>query len=307
MPSLLGWGRLHDVDVRMQMYRLGGVATRAAIISLTSRHVLEQALRDGVIVRHGRGRYALPVVDEAVALAHAHSGVLSLLSAALYWGWSVKTVPDRPHITVPRKRRVSAARQLLANFHWMDLSDDDVADGRVTTMRKTIVDCMRCLPFDEALAVADSALRSGSFTQQDLFALAGSVRGPGRRACLRVAAAASGRAANPFESVLRAIAWDVPGLTPEPQVAIAALPVPITPDVVDRGLKLALEADSFAWHGERSHLKRDCRRYNVLVLLGWRVLRFTWEDVMLHPEYVRACLIAAVNAADGQAEVSWIY
>jgi hypothetical protein len=29
------------------------------------------------------------------------------------------------------------------------------------------------------------------------------------------------------------------------------------------------------------------------VLLGWRVLRFAWEDVMFFPDYVRECLVQA--------------
>ena len=71
-------------------------------------------------------------------------------------------------------------------------------------------------------------------------------------------------------------------------------PFSIRPDLSDEALRIALEADSFTWHGSRDALKRDCRRYNLLVLAGWRVLRFTWEDVMLTPDQVRATLEAAV-------------
>ena len=41
-------------------------------------------------------------------------------------------------------------------------------------------------------------------------------------------------------------------------------------------------------------LCRDARRYNAFVVHGWLVLRFSWEDVMLHPDDVRAVLEAAV-------------
>jgi very-short-patch-repair endonuclease len=71
-------------------------------------------------------------------------------------------------------------------------------------------------------------------------------------------------------------------------------PFSIRPDLSDAALRIALEADSFTWHGSRDALKRDCRRYNLLVLGGWRVLRFTWEDVMLAPDQVRTTLEAAV-------------
>jgi hypothetical protein len=43
-------------------------------------------------------------------------------------------------------------------------------------------------------------------------------------------------------------------------------------------------------------------RYTELTLAGWRVLRFTWEQVMLHPEFVRGVL-ALVVAGDGADDV----
>ncbi|MEP7092255.1 MAG: hypothetical protein ABI776_19285 [Nocardioidaceae bacterium] len=84
--------------------------------------------------------------------------------------------------------------------------------GLVTTPRRTLVDGLLDLPFDEALAVADSALRHESLDEEKLREVAAAVRALGAAACRRVAAQASGRAANPFESVLRAIGVDVPGL-----------------------------------------------------------------------------------------------
>ena len=56
----------------------------------------------------------------------------------------------------------------------------------------------------------------------------------------------------------------------------------------------SVEADSFEWHGGRGALARDARRYNLLVADGWIVLRFSWEDVMFDPDYVRDVLVAVV-------------
>ena len=111
----------------------------------------------------------------------------------------------------------------------------------------------------------------------------------------RVGAEASGKAANPFESVLRAIALDVPGLSVRPQVLITTTDPWCCPDLVDTDLQVALEADSFEWHGGRSALARDARRYNLLIVDGWLVLRFAWEDVMFDPDYVRRVLMAVVD------------
>ena len=67
---------------------------------------------------------------------------------------------------------------------------------------------------------------------------------------------------------------------------------------------MVLEADSFEWHGDRAALRRDARRYDLLVANGWTVLRFAWEDVMHDQEFVRAVLEAVVARAVERTERS---
>ncbi|WP_426242193.1 endonuclease domain-containing protein [Nocardioides sp. LHG3406-4] len=124
-------------------------------------------------------------------------------------------------------------------------------------------------------------------------------RRPGS-AARRAARGADGRAANPFESGLRAICNEVEGLRVEPQVPIRDGRFLGRPDLVDARLRMAIEADSFEWHGGRTALVRDARRYNALAVAGWLVLRFTWEDVMLDAEQVRSVLVAAVAEREYQ-------
>jgi very-short-patch-repair endonuclease len=71
------------------------------------------------------------------------------------------------------------------------------------------------------------------------------------------------------------------------------------PDLVDQASRILLEADSFQWHGGRAALSADARRYNLLVVHGWIVLRFSYEHVMTQPDDVRRVLVAAVALADG--------
>ena len=119
----------------------------------------------------------------------------------------------------------------------------------------------------------------------------------------RVARCASPLAANPFESVLRAIALDVPGLSVEPQVTIRESDILVRPDLVDERLRIVLEADSFEWHGGRAALSADARRYDLLVVNGWLVLRFSYEHVMTQPDFVARVLVAAVSRAARMREV----
>ena len=69
------------------------------------------------------------------------------------------------------------------------------------------------------------------------------------------------------------------------------------PDFVDVSLRIVLEADSFEWHGGRAQLSADARRYDLLVVNGWLVLRFSYEHVMGQPEFVHRVLVAAVDLA----------
>ena len=289
------------MNVVQHLYRLGGVASRRDLLRLTSRAELDRALRSGEVLRDGHGRYAVPVADEGVRVAAALNGVASHRTAAAWWGWAQKVPMHTPEVTVPRNRKIAVSRRHGVTLHWGHLADDDV-DGQTTSRPRTVVDCMRSLPFDEALAIADSALRSGSFRHEDLVNLASLVVGPGAARCRRVAEHADGRADNPFESVLRALSLDVPALALVPQVVVEESPSVLRPDLVDRERRLIVEADSFAWHGSRRALRKDCRRYNRLVVLGFVVLRFSWEDVMHEPAYVQEVLAEAADVAGRRAQ-----
>lgn len=275
--------------------RLGGVADAATLLRHTTRSRVRTALRGGLLVRDQRGRYALPGAASGLRAAHRLSGVASHLTAATLLGWEVKQAPPRPMVTVPRNRRVPPERRQDVDVRWADLAPAEVLRGVVSAPGRTVMDCAKNCPFDEALSVADSALRHGSLTQQRLVELAELMPRRYRPRCLRVAHAADGRAANPFEFVLRAISLDVPGLRFTPQLVVRGPGFTVRPDLVDENRRVVAEADSFAWHGSRSALRADCRRYNDLVLAGWLVLRFSWEDVMLSPDYVRLCLERAAS------------
>ena len=162
----------------------------------------------------------------------------------------------------------------------------------MTTRVQTVVDCARSLPFDEALTVADSALREGVVRRQDLLASAAASPRTGRQRALRVVRSADPRADNPFESCLRAIALAVPGLQVQPQLVVPGIG---RADLGDRRLRLLLEADSYEFHSDRAAFRHDIRRYTAMVRAGWLVVRFCWEDVMQRPDEVHAVLADMVT------------
>jgi len=273
---------------------LGGVARRGALLRLVNRPHLEAAVASGDVVRDSRGLYCLPGADSDPLVAARLGGASSLTSAALHQGWAVKTVPDKPHVTVSRGRRINAGRS-DAHLHFAEPEPAQI-DGPATSVETTLEQCLRRLPCDEALSVADSARREG--VGANVFeTIADAARGPGGPQVRRVCREASPQPANPFESLLRAIALDVGGLNVRPQVTILVRDFTVRPDLVDERLRIVLEADSSEWHGRRSALASDTRRYNMLVVNGWIVLRFCYEDVMSHPEEVRRVLVAVVALA----------
>lgn len=279
---------------------LGGTADRRALLVGTTRKRLDKAVRQGDVVRVSRGRYALPAVPAAARAAVRLSGVASHVSAAGLHSWEVATVPDRPQVIVPRNRKVDRADQVRHEIRWRDATTGE-RERRVTDPYRTVLDCARDLPLADALAVADSALRHRDVDQERLITMAHDSPPRGRRRAVKVAEAATPLAANPFESVLRAIATEVAGLDLRPQVLIDDRGFRGTPDLVDVRRRLVLEADSYAFHSGRDAFDRDCERYNALVLRGWTVLRFPWPQVMLRPDCVRAALVAFVEGPDGRA------
>ena len=273
-----------DEEIRTFVDALGGVTAPSKIIKAFDRKRLKQAVADGDLRKVAHGRYATYDVNAPRDAAVALTGVVSGLSAAQWWGWETKRPPADPVVTVRRNRAVRRAGVTVVR---RDLPAKAVVDGIVLAKAHTVIDCARTLPFDEALAVADSALRDPEVTRADLEDAANAWPKSGRVATQRVVTNADGRAANPFESCVRAIALDVPGLQLEPQVQIGTIG---WVDLADRDLMIVVECESWAYHNGVDLFRRDVRRYTDLVRRGWVVVRFVWEDVAGKPDRIRDVL-----------------
>ncbi len=155
------------------------------------------------------------------------------------------------------------------------------------------MDCARWLPFPDGLSVADSALRAGDVTQSQLLAAAEASPRTGRPAALKVARAADERAANPFESSLRAIAIERSRSARWSRSSRSAAVG--RADLADERLRIAIEAESWEFHATREAFRYDVRRYTSFTRLDWLVVRFLWEDVMHRPELVHEILVDLVR------------
>jgi hypothetical protein len=274
------------MDAVTALARLGGVASGTTLRQECGAGALRRAVARREIVRASRNRYVLPDAELAVQAAARLHGKASHLSAALIHGWEIAYRPQAPHVTVPRGRNVPAARRSGVVLHWTRTWN---GGGFVTDEAQTVLDCARDLPFSEALAVADSSLRHGHVTRADLLERCSSVTGGGSRRIRRVVEHSDPRSANPFESVLRGIVIEA-GLQPVPQLALELDGLVYHPDLTDEGRRVVIEGDSWTPHATKEGHERDCARYNSFSSEGWTVLRFTWQQVMLSPSYVRFVL-----------------
>lgn len=271
--------------------RLNGRASFAELTSVVSKRQIAAAVRSGAVQRLARGVYGLPgaVTDQRVAVAY--DGVVSHLSAAVTWKLPLRALPDKPHITLPVKRRPRSGPPAV--LHWAAIAGED-RTPRLTSLLRTVLDCTRILPFGEALAVADASLSRG-LTKQELLAATLAMRGPGCPTAREVAAVANGAAESFLESMLRAllIKAGIEGF--EPQVGVQNGWFFARVDLGHRQAKVALEAEGYEFHGSSKTFAADCRRYDELVAAGWLVLRFTYQHVLFEQDWVVARIREALG------------
>lgn len=270
----------------------GGVAPYRRIVATTGRHALRAAVAAGAVTRLGRNRYGLPGLDSDLATAFGHRACLTHLSAAVHHGWGVLRAPTGLHLAVPKGHKHAE----LPGTRWAstDLTDAELSAG-VTSPVRTVVDCARTLPFTVALAVADSALRSGRVEHEDLVHLARTVRAPGVASARRVIEHADGRAANPFESALRAIVLRVGLRGFVPQLVVTGEDLLACVDLGDPERKVAFEADGFRVHGTRRAFASDLARHDDLWTEGWVTRRFAYEHVLYRSAWVGRQVLAAAS------------
>jgi very-short-patch-repair endonuclease len=63
-------------------------------------------------------------------------------------------------------------------------------------------------------------------------------------------------------------------------------------------LKLAIEVDGFAVHGTPEAMAADFARQNALHAAGWRVIRFTWHQVVRRPREVADAIRAVLGSTN---------
>ena len=106
----------------------------------------------------------------ATAPLLAERSVLSHASAVLWRGLPlVGVLPSRVHVL--RRDRSGGFRRGQLHCHVGTVDDDEIeiVDGvPVTCVARTVVDCARTLPLEAGLVLADSALRDGQTSRDEM-------------------------------------------------------------------------------------------------------------------------------------------
>ena len=234
------------------------------------------------------------------AVLTVRGAVLGLGTAARLHGW--EGVPATGVVDVLVDHEVRRARRRLAPHRFTVAPEDvvDLAGLPSTSPVRTLADLVPRLERIDAIAVLDSALRSGLIDQNGLAtAQRMAADRPDCRAVAGLWALADARAETPLESRARLRCLDA-GLVPadlQHEIRDEHGHLLARADLVfDRGPglpPLLLEADGRGPHDAPEALHRDRWRTNTLVALGHPVVRCTWADTcsrLAVPTMVRRAL-----------------
>ncbi len=281
-----------------------------------TKALLERALAEGLLIRVRRGVYAprpLPPRGRhllrdgqpspayvahvrAALLAAGPRAVADRRSAAVLWAMDLLVEPSAVECRVPRSRTRVRLAGVSVRCSTQSTSDEISVAGLepvpVTPPLDTVISCCLSRPMLEAVVVADSALRRGLLTVDELaegLSRRQDSRGRGRLTrLLLVIDPASGSV---LESMLRYLLHRA-GLFPTSQYVVVGSdgrPVGrVDFCFVEHGL--VVECDGRRWHDPKDNRTKDRHRDNALQRLGWRVVRFSWSDVRDSKGYVLAVI-----------------
>jgi hypothetical protein len=275
--------------------RQGGIARRRDVLRAgLSRHRLARLLREGrlrLLTPHLVTNVDQPTPDEPLrSLVLGLDATVSHEDAALLWGMELVSTPEKRTVTIGRNRSRASGRG--AKIHRRNLTGDERVhrDGLwLTSELRTVLDLCRSLPLHEAVVLTDSALRRRLVTVEELTgALCDVPPGVGRDRIARVLQLIDPESGSVLESLCRVLLARA-GLAPEQTQLVVRTRSGRWIGRVDfawPSARLVVETDGFAFHADRASYRKDRRRGNGLVLAGWRVLRFSWEDVVHDPDEV---------------------
>jgi very-short-patch-repair endonuclease len=284
------------MDLLDDIRQLGGLAPAFALLRYGwSYSALSRAARAGTVMRVRQGWYALPGIDDLMARAWRVGGLLACCSAARTYGmWAP---PDENlHVAVPPRHarmrqphdmrtRLADASRVRVRLHWRVCA---AFDRFRATPLECVIDLAHCFRAEWVLGALDSGLRLNLIRRRDMEILRRALPAHARW----IVDAADARSGSFPESVLRGLLVQASsGCRIHEWIADMRVDFLI-------GDRLVIEVDGREFHGDHLGFENDRSRDARLSSLGYRVLRFSYAQVVHRPEEVLTAIRAAIARND---------
>jgi very-short-patch-repair endonuclease len=274
-----------------------------------SASAVDRLLAAGLLQRLHVGVYRVAGTPSSweqrqLAACWATGGVASHRAAARLWGIDLGSTPP-VEVTVARERSPRSPGVAIHRSADLDARRTSHRAGiPVTDPLRMLVDLGAIVGADAVARALDACLVERLVTLDGVKAELGrlSARGRGGTGVLRAVLADWPLADARPESVLEVRfarlcrRAGLPRLVYQHEILVGGRRRRV--DFADPHRRIAVEVDGLASRIDRAVFRHERTRQNDLVLAGWRVVRFTWFDVLYCPDRVAATLAEVLGAAN---------
>jgi len=277
----------------------GGVVTRSEAIALGMPVAsLARLVDQNLLERCFDGVFNLPGVtdDHTIAL---HAATRKLGAVVSHQSAAFLHKLDRPHhvkptVSVPRRR---TNVYLGVTVHQLtDLTDKHIItlDGLpVTHPERTVIDLAAVLKRGHLERIVDNGLAARIINLEKLQSVFQDLGRRGKPGTMRMRSVLEVRTSG-YEApdselerrLLNLIVNDDLPLPDQQSTPEWLMPRNGRVDLSYPERLLVIEGDSRRWHTLLNSFEIDRLRDNAAQLAGWRILRFTWDEITQHPERV---------------------
>jgi len=294
----------HDLE---NLFAHSGAARMRDLTPWIGERSVRGWLKQGRLVRLHPGVVALDDRrDDWLVRAHAAvlytNGVLSHTTALVLWG-AIAERPTRLHVSVPVGRGLRGGPGLVVHRRMTDERPYDISGLPVMGVDSALVDTWAFLnrraaqpgSVQLARAAVINAVRSGRTTTRrltDMVLTRPNIAGRSELRELLDLIAGGCQSELEIWGVRRVLS--IEGLPrPHQQYRVELPGGPVSLDAALPEVKLGIELDGAAFHGDRAARERDIARDTALASLGWQILRFSYRRLTADPDGCRRDIAAA--------------
>jgi very-short-patch-repair endonuclease len=242
---------------------------------------IRSAIRTGAVQRIRSKWIALASAPPELVGAAASGGMLTCVSLARRRGWWVPSDADEQlHLRMPAN---GAVRTADVHAHWSRALAPRRPRVLEAVAEDALADVAQCFPLDQAVAVWESAVRTGAISLDSLRTVRW--RSSVARRCLAHVRPGTDSSLETIFHV-RLSGWGVPLRF---QVQLAGHPVDFL-----IGTHLVIQIDGWSFHSSSADRTRDLAHDAELRMRGYTVLRFSYSQLIYHWDVVERAIAQAI-------------